>query len=177
MRDLTEPDPPYGGHGNRPKVPFRRVDRWAATVPTARWQTIDVRDGAKGPLVVQAAWTLVQARTEGRVSDVPETLVVFREEQADGTWKHDYLLSDAVLTTAVEEFARPRQVGQLLGVAGDRVAQVADLEEPASAGLIEQFFDQFVSRQAVRDRTGDQADLVEDHVDVRPQVVPGHRPG
>jgi SRSO17 transposase len=106
VRDLTEPDPPYGGRGGRPKVPFRRVDRWTATVPAARWQTIDVRDGAKGPLVVQVVWTLAQARTEGRVSDVPETLVVFREEQADGTWKHDYLLSNEVLTTAVEEFAR-----------------------------------------------------------------------
>jgi SRSO17 transposase len=106
VRDLTEPDPPYGGRGGRPKVPFRRVDRWVATVPAARWQTIDVRDGAKGPLVVQVAWTLVQARTEGRVSDVPETLVVFREEQTDGTWKHDCLLSNEVVTTAVEEFAR-----------------------------------------------------------------------
>ena len=45
-------------------------------------------------------------RTEGRVSAVPETLVVFREEQADGTWKHDYLLSNEVLTTTVEEWAR-----------------------------------------------------------------------
>lgn len=106
VRDLTEPDPPYSGHGGRPKVPFRSVGRWAAGVPEERWQTIDVRDGAKGPLVVQVAWTLVQARTEGRVSAVPETLVVFREKQADGTWKHDYLLSNEVLTTTVEEFAR-----------------------------------------------------------------------
>jgi SRSO17 transposase len=106
VRDLTEPDPPYGGRGGRPKAPFRSVGRWAAAVPEERWQTIDVRDGAKGPLVVQVAWTLVQARTEGRVSAVPETLVVFREEQADGTWKHDYLLSNEVLTTTVEEFAR-----------------------------------------------------------------------
>ena len=45
---LTEPDPPYGGHGGRPKVPFRSVTRWAAAVPEERWQTIDVRDGAKG---------------------------------------------------------------------------------------------------------------------------------
>ncbi len=106
VRDLTEPDPPYGGHGGRPKVPFRGVGRWAAAVPEARWQTINVRDGAKGPLLVQVVWTLVQARTEGRVSAVPETLVVFREQQVDGTWKHDYLLSNEVLTTTVEEWAR-----------------------------------------------------------------------
>jgi SRSO17 transposase len=106
VRDLREPDPPYSGHGGCPKVPFARVDRWADAAPEQAWQTIDVRDGAKGPLVVQVAWTLVQARTEGRVSDVPETLLVFRELQADETWKHDYLLSDAVVTTTLEEFAR-----------------------------------------------------------------------
>src|SRR5262249_22809886 len=55
---------------------------------------------------VQAAWTLVQARAEGRVSDVAETLVVVRERQADGSWKLHYLLSNAPLSTPVAEFAR-----------------------------------------------------------------------
>src|SRR5207237_8774791 len=53
----------------------------------------------------QAVWTLVQARTEGRVSDVVETLVVFRERQGDGRWKHDYLLSNAPWATPVAEYA------------------------------------------------------------------------
>jgi hypothetical protein len=35
-----------------------------------------------------------------------ETLVVFREKQNDGAWKHDYLLSNAWVTTPLEEFAR-----------------------------------------------------------------------
>ena len=65
-----------------------------------------MRDGDQGPLVVQAAWTLVQARTEGKGSDVGESLVVFREQQGDGTWKHDYLLSNAVLRHPLPEFAR-----------------------------------------------------------------------
>jgi hypothetical protein len=55
---------------------------------------------------VQAALTWVQARKEGRVSEVMETLVVFREKQTDGSWKHDYLLSNAWITTTLEEFAR-----------------------------------------------------------------------
>ncbi len=58
-------------------------------------KTVDARDGEKGPLVVQAAWTAVQAEAEGKVSDAVESLVVFRELQGDGTWKHGYLLSDA----------------------------------------------------------------------------------
>jgi SRSO17 transposase len=106
VRDLTAADPPYAGRGPRPQVPFTRVDRWAAALPAAAWQTLEVRDGEKGPLQVQAVRRLVQARTEGRPSDVAEFLVVFRERQADGTWKHDYLLSSAPLTTPLEEFAR-----------------------------------------------------------------------
>jgi SRSO17 transposase len=106
VRDLTAPEPPYGGHGRRPRAPFTRVDHWCRALPTSAWQTVEVRDGAKGPVVVQVAWTLVQARTAGRVSDVAERLVVFREQQGDGSWKHDYLLSNAVLGTAVAEFAR-----------------------------------------------------------------------
>jgi SRSO17 transposase len=106
IRDLTAAEPPYRGRGARPQVPFVRVDRWRAALPETVWQTIDVRDGEKGPLVVQAVRKLVQARTEGQPSDVAEFLVVFRERQADGTWKHDYLLSSAPLTTPLEEFAR-----------------------------------------------------------------------
>jgi len=106
VRDLTAPDPPYGGHGRRPQVPFTGVGHWCAALPEAAWETVEVRDGEKGPVVVQAAWTLVQARTEGRVSDVAELLVAFRERQGDGSWKHDYLLSNAPVGTPVAEFAR-----------------------------------------------------------------------
>jgi DDE superfamily endonuclease len=106
VRDLKAVDPPYGGHGHHPQAPFTRVDRWCATLPTAAWQTIDVRDGAKGPVVVQAVRTLVQARTEGGPAAAAEFLVVFRERQSDGSWKHDYLLSNAALDTPLAEFAR-----------------------------------------------------------------------
>src|SRR5262245_47777278 len=106
VRDLTAPEPPYGGRGRRPCVPFTRVDRWCAALPEAAWATVEVRDGEQGPIVVQVATTLVQARTEGRVADVAERLVAFRERQAGGSWKHDYLLSDAVVGTALTEFAR-----------------------------------------------------------------------
>jgi SRSO17 transposase len=106
VRDLGAPDPPYSGCGRPPLAPFGRADRWAAARPEAGWQTVEVRDGEKGPVVVQAARTLVQARADNRASDVAEVLVVFRERQADGTWKHDYLLSNAPLATPLAEFAR-----------------------------------------------------------------------
>jgi SRSO17 transposase len=106
VRDLLAPAPPPSGQGRPRAVPFARVDRWAAAQAEAAWQTLDVRDGEKGPLVVQGLRTLVQARTEGRVAQVAEWLVVFREQQRDGTWKHDYLLANAPLTTPLAEFAR-----------------------------------------------------------------------
>jgi SRSO17 transposase len=105
VRDLKAPAPP--SEGKRPRqAPFQRVERWCAAVPEVAWQTIEVRPGEKGPLVVQAVRTLVQARTQGKVSDVMEILVVFRERQGDGAWKHDYLLSNAWVTTSLQEFAR-----------------------------------------------------------------------
>jgi SRSO17 transposase len=106
MRDLTVPDPPRAGGGRRSQVPFTRVDRWCAGLSEEVWKTIEVRDGEKGPLVTQAVRRLVQARTEGKPSEVAEFLVAFRERQEDGTWKHDYLLSCAPLATPLREFAR-----------------------------------------------------------------------
>ena len=106
VRNLTAPEPPYTGHGRRPRVPFTRVDRWCAAVPETAWQAIEVGAGEHGPITVQVLRTLVQARTEGRVADAPEFLVVFRERQSDGTWKHDYLLANAPLGTSLAEFAR-----------------------------------------------------------------------
>jgi SRSO17 transposase len=106
VRDLAAAPPPYCGRGRHPQVPFRRVDRWCVALPEDAWQTVAVRDAVRGPVVVQVVIGLVQARTEGKPSDVAELLVVFRERQSDGTWKHDYLLSNASLTTPLAEFAR-----------------------------------------------------------------------
>ena len=106
VQDLLAPEPPYSGRGKRPAVPFTRVDCWCAALPEEKWETVEVRDGEKGPLRVQVASTLVQARSEGRPSGLVERLLVFREQQADGSWKHDYLLSDVVLGATMAEFAR-----------------------------------------------------------------------
>ena len=106
VRDLTATAPPWEGRGRRRRVPFVSVQQWCAALPESAWEAVEVRDGEIGPLVVQVAWTLVQARTQGRVSEIAEWLVVFRERQGDGSWKHDYLLSNAPLITEVSEFAR-----------------------------------------------------------------------
>ena len=70
-----------------------------------------MRPGEKGPLEVQAAFTLAEARTEGRPSGVVETLVVFRERQADGTWKHDYAVAHGAVNAPLWEYARVFKAG------------------------------------------------------------------
>ena len=106
VRDLEAQPPEYRGRGPRPQVPFVRADRWREALPKDAWTTIDVRDGARGPLVVQAVKTQVRAKTDRRRNGPLETLVVLREEQSDGTMKHDYYLSNALPETALTEFAR-----------------------------------------------------------------------
>lgn len=105
VRDLAA-EVPYAGRGRHPKAPFARADRWAAGLPARAWEAVEVRDAEKGPLTVQVARAAVQARADNRVSGSAEVLVVFRERQPDGSWKHDYLLSNAPADTPVAEFAR-----------------------------------------------------------------------
>jgi SRSO17 transposase len=106
VRDLQAAAPEYSGRGARPRVPFVRADRWRDALPEKAWTTIDVRDGARGPLLVQAVKTQVQAKSDRRRNGPEETLVVLRERQGDGTMKHDYYLSNASAETPLSEFAR-----------------------------------------------------------------------
>ena len=106
VRDLQAEPPEYSGRGRRPQVPFTRVDRWCAALPEDAWTTIGVRDGSRGPLVVQTVKTRVRAKTDRRRVGPEEVLVVFREVQSDGTMKHDYHLSNAPFETSFGEFAR-----------------------------------------------------------------------
>ncbi len=106
VRDLDAPPPLYRGRGPRPQVPFERVDRWAAAQAPSAWSMIEVRPGEKGPLRVEALRARVAAKTERRRAGPEEILVVFREQQADGTFKHDYCLSSADWDTPLTEFAR-----------------------------------------------------------------------
>jgi len=106
VRDLEASPPEYGGRGRRPQVPYLRADRWCEALPENAWTTVDVRDGAKGPLVVQAVKRRVQAKSDRRRNGPEEMLVVVREEQSDGTMKHDYHLSNGAPETELAEFVR-----------------------------------------------------------------------
>lgn len=106
IRDLDVPPPEYSGRGRRPMSPFLRLDRWRAALPEDAWTRIEVRDGEKGPLVIEVVKRRVQARTETGGTAAEELLFVTRERQADGTFKHDYYLSNADPGTPLEGLAR-----------------------------------------------------------------------
>jgi SRSO17 transposase len=105
IRDLEAPPPPYAGRGRYPKNPFVRVNDWCSMLPDAAWTTIDVRDGEKGPLVIEAVKRRVQARTDTRGTGPEEMLFVTRERQADQTYKFDYYLSNASVDVPLAEMA------------------------------------------------------------------------
>jgi SRSO17 transposase len=92
--------------GRLGKIDNCQVGIYLGYVSRKEHTLVDARDGARGPLVVQAVKTQVRAKTDRRRNGPEETLVVLREEQSDGTMKHDYYLSNALPETALIEFAR-----------------------------------------------------------------------
>jgi SRSO17 transposase len=106
IRDIDAPLPVYSGHGRYPKSPFTRLDRWCAALPEGAWTKVDVRDGEKGPLVIEVIKRRVQARTETGGTGGDELLFLTRERQRDKTYKLDYYLSNADPGTPLKELAR-----------------------------------------------------------------------
>lgn len=106
IRDLEATPPEYSGHGRYPKVAFMRVDRWCAAQPESAWTKLDVRDGEKGPLVIEVLKRRVQARTAKGGTGPEELLFITRERQDDGTFKHDYYLSNSKPETPLKELGR-----------------------------------------------------------------------
>jgi SRSO17 transposase len=108
IRDLEADEPPYSGRGRYPKRPWQRVDEWVASLDKRAWTTIDVRDGSKGPLVIEIVKRCVVGRTHRRQEGHPEVLVVIRYRDRDNrrVVKTDYYLSNASAQTELAEFAR-----------------------------------------------------------------------
>jgi SRSO17 transposase len=106
VRDLEIPPPEYSGRGRHPMSPFLRLDRWLAALPEDAWTRIDVRDGEKGPLIVEVVKRRIQPRTETGGTGPEELLFVAREARSGGRFKHDYHLSNADPEEPLGELAR-----------------------------------------------------------------------
>lgn len=99
--------------GRRPG--FERVADWAARQPAARWKTITVRGGEKGPLKVRALKRRVQTKDEdGHVGPVETVLVIRSLGPEPRTW---YAVSNAgrevALAVLVGVHGRRHQVEEL----------------------------------------------------------------
>jgi SRSO17 transposase len=106
IRDQEVAPPEYSGRGRHPKNPFARVDDWRAGLPEESWMSIEVRDGEKGPLVVEAVRRRVRARTETGGEGPDELLFITRIVQADHSYRFDYYLANAEASTPTPELAR-----------------------------------------------------------------------
>jgi SRSO17 transposase len=95
IRDLDGEAPSGSDPQRRRKRPFEQVRAWALAQPPQAWRRIEVRSGAKGPLVVDLVQTRVVAKTDRRRIGPEELLVVLRTREDDGTVKSDYYLSNA----------------------------------------------------------------------------------
>ncbi len=108
MRALETPAPDDSGKGRPPKRPWQSVKAWAESLGTAAWRRVDVRDGAKGPLVVDVVKRRVVSRTPRRQQGDEELLVVIRSRDRDQEQvvKVDDSLSNVVPQTPLAELAR-----------------------------------------------------------------------
>ena len=98
--------PEQDGPGAPRKAPFVRGDRWRESIPASAWTRIAVRDGEKGPLVVEVTQRRVQAKADGKRVGPEELFVVIRSTDEAGAVKHDYYLSNAPPETPPPELAR-----------------------------------------------------------------------
>ena len=107
-RDLETPAPAYGGQGRPPPRPWQGVATWTTSLGDDAWRRIDVRDGSKGPLVVEVVTRRVVSRTHRRQQGDEELLVVIRSRDRDQEQvvQVDYDLSNAAPETPLWELAR-----------------------------------------------------------------------
>jgi SRSO17 transposase len=107
IRDMEVEPPAYGGQGRPPKQPFQRVNVWRDSLDKKAWTRVDVRDGEKGPLVLEIVKRRVVSRTEQSCRDATEELlVVTRSLDENDKMKYDYYLSNAPAQTSLKELAR-----------------------------------------------------------------------
>ena len=108
IRNLATPPPASRGRGRRPQRPWQRLDQWSTALAPKAWTPIDVRDGAKGPLVIESVKCPVVARTPQRQEGHREMAVVvrYRDRDQHEVVKVDFYLSNGAAETSLADFAR-----------------------------------------------------------------------
>lgn len=185
IRDLEIPAPEYAGTGRPAKRPSRRVDRWTSEQSADAWTEIEVRDGEKGPLVVEALKRHVETGQRSRVTAAEEVLVVIRYRDRDSAVvKTDYYLSNAEVETSLAEFCRAakaehrieeclQRAKSQVGLADYEVRNWLGWHHHQTLSLLAGWFLNIATRRAEKKDTGD--DLPSSATWDR--VHPSHRTG
>jgi SRSO17 transposase len=126
MRALEVEPPEASGRGRRPKRPWPSVAAWRQALADETWRRIEVRDGAKGPLVVETVKRRVVARTHRRQQGDEEIRVGLRDRDRDN---QQVVQVDDSLSNAVPETPR----GALARVATAEHRSEACLQRSKSA--------------------------------------------
>lgn len=106
VRDLEVEPPSHSGRGRPPARPYVPVTDWRAALPASAWKRFTVRDGEKGPLIVEAVTGRVSAKL-GTSAGPEERLFIARELQGGGGYKHDYyLVHTGSVDASMAEMAR-----------------------------------------------------------------------
>jgi hypothetical protein len=133
MRALATEPPAYRGQGRRPRPPWQSVEAWSQSLGEEAWHRIDVRDGRKGPLGVEAVKRRRMSRTHRRQPSDEERLVGIRSRDRDQqeVVQVDDDLSNATPETPVGECARVAKAEHRIAACMQRSkseAGVADYE-------------------------------------------------
>src|SRR3989441_9293281 len=117
VRDLEAPLPAYHGRGRRPKAPWDAVSAWRQSLPANAWTHLTVRDGEKGPVVIEMVKRRVQTRLERKRTGPEEWLVITRRPLAD-----DRTLEPRASRDAIDQDTRYRYQYYLTPTDGSEVA-------------------------------------------------------
>jgi SRSO17 transposase len=167
IRDLEIPSPEYSGSGRPAKRLSLRVDRWVADRTDDDWTEIEVRDGEKGPLTVEALKRYVETGKRGRLTVAEEVLVVIRYRDRDSAVvKTDYYLSNAEVDTPLADFCRAakaelrveecfRRGKSQTGLADYEVRNWLGWQHHQTLSLLASWFINVETRRAEKKDTGD----------------------
>jgi len=147
--------------------PSQRVDRWAADRDDEEWTSIEVRDGEKGPITVDAIARPVETGWKKYSTIVNEVLVVIRYRDRDSNVvKTDYYLSNATPQTSLAEFCRAakaelrveecfRRGKSQTGLADYEVRNWLGWQHHQTLSLLASWFINVETRRAEKKDTGD----------------------
>ncbi len=106
-RLLDSAEVPHCGPGGPTARAFVSVTSLRDQLSASAWQSIDVRDGEKGPLLIEMAIVpYVQTMDNRRKLKYSEVLIFTRYRDEQGLRHDDFYLSNALASTPVTEFAR-----------------------------------------------------------------------